>query len=106
MQMVLPTAIGSRCSRSGCKAGAQLRGGHAQRVGRRPGLVLTPALRERAGVDRVEAELVDQPRDCSLRLLVVAESGTASRSGSPAGRPSSRRRIHRDRVEGLHHVGA
>jgi hypothetical protein len=34
--------------------------------------MLAPALGQRAGVDRVEADLVDQLGDDSLRLLVVA----------------------------------
>ena len=73
----------------GGEAGAQLRGGQALGVSRRSGLMLPAALGEYAGVDRVAANLVDQRRDGSLRLLVVTrdrntEQNPLLRRASPA----------------------
>jgi hypothetical protein len=49
-----------------------LRGGHRAVVDVRARLLAAPALRERAGVHRGEAELFDQAGDRCLGLLVVA----------------------------------
>ena len=70
----------SRVSSPG-KVSAQLRGREALRIRGRSHLVLTPALSERAGVDRIEADLVDQPRHRLLRLLVIARDGDAHTVG-------------------------
>lgn len=59
--------------RSGGKTGAQLSGGQATGVGRAAQLVFASVLGERAGVDRIEADLVDQLLGHrALRLFVIA----------------------------------
>src|SRR5207253_5856626 len=92
--------------RSGGEAGAQLRGGQALGVRSRSGLMLAPALRERAGVDSVEADLVDQLRDCSLRLLVVARDRDTEPLGIAGGTAVVAQAHPLDRVERLDHTSA
>lgn len=66
---------GTRAPRSaGRQRGAQLGGVHADVVGRRSGLEAT-TLGERADIDRVEAELIDQLADHALGLRVVTGDG-------------------------------
>lgn len=66
--------------------------------------MLAPALGERARVDRVEADLVDQLRDGSLRLLVVARDRDTEPLGIPGGTAVVAQAHPLDRVEGLDHT--
>ncbi len=75
------------------------------RVGRRSRLMLASTLRERAAVDWVEADLVDQLRYRSLRLLVVARDRDAQALGVAGGTAVVAQSRPDDRVERLHHAG-
>jgi hypothetical protein len=52
-----------------------------------PGLVLRSTLGERAGVHRVEADLVDQLRDRPFGVFVVARDGDADPGWVSCGPP-------------------
>jgi hypothetical protein len=66
--------------------------------------MLAPAPGERAGVDGVEADLFDQLRDGSLRLLVVARDRDTEPLGIPGGTAVVAQARPLDRVEGLDHT--
>jgi len=67
--------------------------------------MLASTLRERAAVDWVEADLVDQLRYRSLRLLVVARDRDAQALGVAGGTAVVAQSRPDDRVERLHHAG-
>src|SRR5262249_50226325 len=91
---------------SGSEAGPQLRAGQSLGVGRCAGLVLGSYFRMRAGVDRVEADLVDQLRHGALRVFVVARDRDAEPLGITGGMAVVTQAHPLDGVEGFDDPGA
>jgi hypothetical protein len=67
-------------------------------------LVRPSALRKRSGVDRVEADLVDQPLHRQLGVLVVARDRDSEAVGVARGTAVAEQVLLHDRVECLDHA--
>src|SRR5438093_3267808 len=89
--------------RSVGKTGAQLCCAQALGVRRSSRLMLASTLRERSGVDCVEADLVNQLRHRLLRLLVVARDRDAEATAVAGGTAVVAEARPEDRVERLDH---
>src|SRR5215207_211656 len=109
---MVPGVCGSSINPSGVwggscgKVGAQLFGVQAFGIRRASRLMLAATLCKRAGVDRVETDLVDQLRHRSLRLLVVPGDRDADPLAVAGGTAVVAQARPDDCVERLHHTSA